>query len=175
MKITKQLLDKIFFTLGVIVFLQLPHFINQYTQRIGGFSESQVQQLSNYQSIADDNYNGQIALLIAGFENSTDEAVRQTGINIKATQADVESLKKEILILENEGLFKKIIFLIPNLRLNIAQGTLKSFQPGIPLSFWAIAYGLFGGILFSLMFNGATKVPRLVLRKKKPRTKVFSN
>ena len=175
MKIAKQLLDKIFFTLGVIVFLQLPHFINQYTQRIGGFSESQVQQLSNYQSIADDNYNGQIALLIQGFASSTDEAVRQTGINIKATQADVESLKKEILILENEGLFKKIIYLIPNLRLNIAKGTLKSFQPGIPLSFWAIAYGLIGGILFSLMFNGVTKAPHLVLRKKKPRTKVFSN
>jgi len=175
MRIAKQLLDKIFFTLGVIIFLQLPHFINQYTQRIGGFSESQIQQLSSYQTIANDNYNGQIDLLIKGFSQSTDEAVRQTGDNIKATQDDVELLKNEITVLENEGLFKKIIFLIPNLRLNIAKGTLNSFQPGIPLSFWAIAYGLIGGILFSLMFNGATKVPRLVLRKKKPREKVFSS
>lgn len=175
MKIAKQLLDKIFFTFGVIIFLQLPHFINQYTQRIGGYSESQIQQLSNYQSIANDNYNGQIDLLIQGFSNSTDEAVRQTGDNIKSTQDDVQLLKDEISILENEGLFKKIIFLIPNLRLNIAKGTLNSFQPGIPLSFWAIAYGLFGGILFSLMFNGVTQVPRLVLRKKKPRGKVFSS
>lgn len=175
MKIAKQLLDKIFFTFGVIIFLQLPHFINQYTQRIGGFSESQIQQVDNYQSIANDNYNGQIDLLIQGFANSTDEAVRQTGENIKATQDDVELLENEISILENEGLFKKIIFLIPNLRLNIAKGTLNSFQPGIPLSFWAIAYGLFGGILFSLLFNGATKVPRLILRKKNSRKRVFSN
>ena len=175
MKIAKQLLDKIFFTFGVIIFLQLPHFVNQYTQRIGGYSESQIQQLSSYQSIANDNYNGQIDLLIQGFANSTDEAVRQTGDNIKATQEDVTLLKDEILILENEGLLKKIIYLIPNLRLNIAKGTLNSFQPGIPLSIWAIAYGLFGGILFSLIFNGATKVPHLVLKKKKPKGKVFSS
>jgi len=175
MKIVKQLLDKIFFACGVIIFLQLPHFINQYTQRIGGYSESQIQQLSSYQSIANDNYNGQIDLLIQGFAKSSDEAVRQTGDTIKATQEDVALLKDEISILENEGLFKKIIYLIPNLRLNIAKGTLNTFQPGIPLSFWAIAYGLFGGILFSLMFNGATKVPRLILKKKKPRGKVFSS
>jgi len=175
MKIVKQLLDKIFFTIGVIVFLQLPHFIDQYTQRIGGYSESQTQQLNNYQSIADNNYNGSLDSLIKGFYQSQDAAVRQTGENIKATQADVITLKNEINILENEGLFKKIVFLTTNLRITIAKGTLGAFQPGIPLSLWAMAYGLFGGILFSLLFNGATKVPRLVIKKKKTRTKVFTS
>lgn len=167
MRIIKQLLDKIFFTLGVIVFLQLPHFIDQYTQRIGGYSESQKQQLSNYQVIADNNYQGNLKLLIEGFKESSDSAVRQTGENISATQVDVSQLNTEINYLENEGLFKKIVFLSTNLRLNIAKGTLGAFQPGIPLSIWSIIYGLIGGVLFSLMFNGATKVPKLIVGKKK--------
>lgn len=175
MNIFKQLLDKIFFTLGVIIFLQLPHFIDQYTQRIGGYSESNLQQLMNFQTIANNNYDGDLNKLIEGFTTSNDTAVRQTGENIQTTQLNAKALNHEIKILENEGLFIKIIFLTTHLRLDLAKGTLRSFQPGIPLNLWAIIYGLIGGILFSLLFNGVTQVPRLVLKKKKPREKIFSS
>ena len=166
MIILKQLLDKIFFTMGVIVFLQLPHFLDQYTQRIGGFAESKIQQLEQYQLIAENNYDGNINLLIENFKNSQDKAIQQTGENISATQQDVYVLNDEIKLLEEEGLFKKVVFLSTNLRYNIARGTLGTFQPGIPLSIWAFVYGLIGGILFSLIFNGTTKIPKLVFRRK---------
>ena len=174
MILLKQLLDKIFFAAGVIVFLQIPHFIDQYTQRIGGYAESKIQQLHEYQVIAQNNYDGNLNLLIESFKQSKDSAVQQTGDNISTTQQDVYVLNKEIQLLEAEGLFKKVVFLGSNLRYNIAKGTLGTFQPGVPLNLWALVYGLFGGILFSLLFNGTTKLPKLILRRKS-KNKVFTN
>ncbi|MBL4661637.1 MAG: DUF2937 family protein [Alcanivoracaceae bacterium] len=172
--IFKHLLDKIFFTLGVIVFLQLPHFIDQYTQRIGGYAESKQQQLNDYQLIADNNFNGNLNLLVSGFMKSGDPAVRQAGNNIKETQFDVKVLSNEISFLEEEELLRKVVFLTTNIRMNIAKGTLGAFQPGIPLNLWSMIYGLIGGILFSLIFNGTAKVPKLLFKKKK-RTSIYTN
>ena len=45
MKALRHLLDKIAFAAGVIIFLQLPHFIDQYTQRLGGYHAAQKLQL----------------------------------------------------------------------------------------------------------------------------------
>ena len=174
MLIFKHLLDKIFFTLGVIVFLQLPHFIDQYTQRIGGYAESKQQQLNDYQLIADNNFSGNLNLLIADFMKSNAAAIRQTGDNIKETQLDVEILSTEIKFLEEEELLRKVVFLTTNIRVNIAKGTFGAFQPGIPLNLWSMIYGLIGGILFSLLFNGTTKIPKLIFKKKK-RTSIYSN
>jgi hypothetical protein len=173
MSIFKQLLDKIFFAVGVIVFLQMPHFIDQYTQRIGGYTESKVQQLQEYQVIAENNYEGNLSLLIENFKNSNEKAIQQTGENISDTQQDVYVLNDEIQLLESEGLFKKVVFLGTHLRYNIAKGTLATFQPGIPLNLWAFVYGLIGGVLFSLLFNGTTKLPKLILRRK-PKNNVFA-
>ncbi len=170
----KQLLDKIFFACGVIIFLQLPHFIDQYTQRIGGYAESKIQQLGEYQSIAENNFDGNLALLIENFKNSPDKAIQQTGENISTTQDDVSTINAEIKTLENDGLMMKVVFLSTNLRFNIAKGTLSSFKPGIPLNLWALVYGLFGGILFSLIFNGTTKVPQMVLKRKKAKNNVIA-
>jgi len=166
MMIVELLLDKICFAIGVIVFLQLPHFIDQYTQRIGGYAESKIQQLEQYQEIAENNYEGNINLLIKNFKNSQDPAIQQTGESISETQQDVYVLNDEIKSLETDGLFRKVMFLSTNLRYNIAKGTLGNFQPGIPLNIWAFVYGLIGGVFFSLLFNGTTKLPKLVMRNK---------
>jgi len=123
MILIKQLLDKIFFAVGVIVFLQMPHFIDQYTQRIGGYAESKIQQLQEYQVIAENNYQGNLNLLIDSFKQSNDSAIQQTGENMSKTQKDVFVLNDEIQVLEQDGLFKKIVFLTTNLRYNIAKGT----------------------------------------------------
>ena len=176
MNLVKQLIDKIFFTAGVIIFLQIPHFIDQYTQRIGGYAESKNQQLADYQDIAKNNFNGDINKLIDSFKNSSDDAVRETGNNIEGTQIDVNLLKTEVDALDDNSLMSKVIFLSTNLRYDLAKGTLKSFQPGIPLNLWALVYGLVGGILFSLLFNGSLFIPKKIIEKRKiKRSKTFSS
>ena len=176
MNLIKQLVDKIFFATGVILFLQLPHFIDQYTQRVGGYSESQNQQLDKYLSIATNGYDGNIQKLIESFKNSKDEAIRKTGENIEEVQLDVRDLKEELNVLETEGLFKKILFLTTHTRFDLAKGTLKSFQPGVPLNLWTFVYGLFGGILFSMFFNGVIFLPKKMIQKRQlKRSRTFDS
>jgi hypothetical protein len=176
MKLISSLIDKIFFTFGVIIFLQLPHFIDQYNQRIGGYAESKSQQLNDYQKIAKNNFAGDIQALINSFKNSNDDAVKETGKNIEQTLIDVKVLQHEIEVLATDGLFNKLIFLSTNLRYDLAKGTLGSFQPGIPLNLWALIYGLVGGILFSLIFNGFLFIPKRMIEKRRIRkSKTFAS
>ena len=176
MKLLTSLFDKIFFTTGVILFLQLPHFIDQYTQRIGGYSESKNQQLASYQIIAQNNFDGDIEKLIKNFISSTDKAVRETGENIEQIKDEALILKHEVEILDDENLLSKVIFLSTNLRYDLAKGTLRSFQPGIPLNVWALVYGLIGGILFSLLFNGSVFIPKKIIKNRKlKKSKTFTS
>lgn len=161
----KQLIDKIVFTVGVIVFIQLPHYVNQYAQRLGGYYESRVEQLKQFQTVANNNYNGNLDLMIDGFTNSQDKAISETGKKIQQSRQETIELAEENTALRGQDNFRKIIYLFTHLRLNIAKGTLENFKPGIPLNAWALLYGLIGGITFSLLFNGLTKVPKLLMRK----------
>ncbi len=165
MKVFLGLIDKIVFTCGVIVFLQLPHFIDQYTQRIGGYYSSQQQQLAEYQAIASNNYNGDLTQMIRAFKNSSERAVVETGEKVARTKTSVDALEKDIQVLENDPLGQKIWYLLSHLRMDIARGTLRVFQPGVPLSLWAFAYGLVGGVVFSLLFNGLVRTPGAVHRR----------
>jgi len=162
----RQLLDKIMFTIGVIVFIQLPHFVNQYAQRLGGYYESRQVQLSEFQAVANNNFSGDLEALINNFLQSQDPAIVETGENIQQTRVDVGELAEENDALKGEDTFSKILFLATHFRMDIGTGTLSTFKPGIPLNLWALAYGLIGGIIFSLLFNGLCKTPRLLKRKK---------
>ena len=146
--------------------MQLPHFVNQYAQRLGGYYESREQQLSEFQNVANNNFNGDLEALITSFLQSQDPAIVETGGNIQQTRSDVGELSEENAALQGEDTFSKILFLTTHFRLDIGKGTLHNFKPGIPLNLWALAYGLIGGIIFSLLFNGICKTPRLLRRKK---------
>jgi len=149
----RQLLDKIMFTIGVIVFMQLPHFVNQYAQRLGGYYESREQQLTEFQGVANNNYNGNLDVLINTFLQSTDPAIVETGEKIKQTRLDVGELSEENEALKGEDTLSKILFLTTHFRFDIGKGTLNNFKPGIPLNLWALASVLLGGIVLCLMVN----------------------
>jgi hypothetical protein len=161
----KDLLDKICFAVGVMVFLQLPHFIDQYTQRMGGFSESMQQQISEYQSIADEHFNGDVMAYIARLEQNSDPAVAKSAEQVANRLQEAEHMQAELQVYEQEPLWYQMPYFFTHLRMDLARGTLKNFAPGLPLNLWAWGYGLLGGVLFSLLFNGTVKAPAAIRRK----------
>ena len=165
----KNLLDKIFFAVGVMVFLQLPHFIDQYTQRMGGYSASQTEQIKEYQSIADQHFNGDLAAYINRLQQNADPAVAESATQMAKRLASADDIKSELQVFEQKPLWYQVPYFITHMRMDLAQGTAQNFSPGLPINLWAWGYGLIGGILFSLLFNGITKSPKLLKRKSKPR------
>ena len=161
MNLIKQLVDKIFFATWGYSVSSTPHFIDQYTQRVGRYSESQNQQLDKYLSIATNGYDGKHSKLIESFKNSKDEAIRKTGENIEEVQLDV----RELNVLRNRGLIQKNTISDNAYTFWFSKGTLKSFQPGVPLNLWTFVYGLFGGILFSMFLTGWFFLPKKMIQK----------
>ncbi len=162
----KGLLDKIFFTVGAIVFLQLPHFIDQYTQRMGGYAASQQQQIKEYQTIADQHFDGDLAAYIKRLTENNDPAIADSAKQIEQRLASTDKIQAELEVYEQQPLWYQVPYFITHMRVDLVQGTAQNFAPGLPINLWAWGYGLVGGVLFSLLFNGAAKLPRAVIRKK---------
>lgn len=153
MKVVTALVDRLFFAAGVLIFLQLPHFIDQYTQRAGGFYDAERVHMEKYQAIADENFAGDIERLIREFRSSENRAVRQTGEQVAATRQRLVELQKGLQTLEQEELFARIAYLARHMDYDLAKGTLRVFKPGVPFSLGAFACGVIGGMLFSLLFH----------------------
>ena len=84
MKAVLRFLDRIVFTAGVLLFLQLPNFIDQYTQRFGGYYEAEKQQLESYQDISEKYFDGDMNAMIESFADEKDNpAIRETGEQIR--------------------------------------------------------------------------------------------
>ncbi|KAA3641477.1 MAG: DUF2937 family protein [Proteobacteria bacterium] len=164
----KNLLDKIVFAIGVIVFLQLPQFIDQYTQRIGGYVASQQAQIAEYQVLADKHFKGDLAAYIARLRANADPVIADSAHQIDAFIRHSDDLAQEAEIYESKPLWYTIPYFITHFRVDLVQGTAKNFTPGMPINIWSWLYGLLGGLLFSLVFNGLVKLPSVVMRKKSP-------
>ncbi len=163
----KNLIDKIFFAVGVMLFLQLPHFIDQYTQRMGGYAASQQQQIKEYQSIADQHFDGDLNAYMQRLALNSDPAVAESAQQMNQRLQSAASIEKELKVFEQEALWYQVPYFISHIRLDLAKGTAENFSPGLPINLWAWGYGLIGGVLFSLLFNGAVKLPRVIRRKNK--------
>ena len=171
----KNLFDKLFFALGVIVFLQLPHFIDQYTQRMGGFAASQAQQITEYQAIADQHFDGDISAYVARLEQNSDPVIAASAKMVTENIKGNKNIRKDLQVYENEPLWYQLPYFLSHVRVDLARGTFNNFAPGVPINLWAWGYGIIGGVLFSLLFHGVAKTPKLVkkkLIKGKPKAKI---
>lgn len=163
----KGLVDRVIFTLGVLLFMQVPHFIDQYEQRIGGYYQAQVSHLDRYQQIADKQYNGNLMELIKDYESNSRAAVQQIAHNVHGIRIQADALKKDIDVLASDSLLPKISHLIISIRFDIAQAVAKTYQPAFPLTIEAFVSGMFGGVFLSVLFNACIGFPRLFQGKNK--------
>ena len=171
MFIIKGLLDRILFAAGVLIFMQAPHFVDQYTQRLGGFYQAQVEHLHQYQNIANDQFGGDLEALISEFNSSGRDSVKQTAGAIQENRIQVSQLKSDLDILEGKQFILKVVHLASNVRYSIAKETARVFTPGMPFTLDAIFCGLLGGILFSALFYSCAKFLKLFSREQAQNTK----
>ncbi len=164
----KGLLDKICFTIGAIVFLQLPHFIEQYTQRMGGYASSQAEQIAEYQNIADQHFGGDLTAYISRLAQNSDPAIAESAQQINQRIQKTQTIENELTVFESKPLWYQVPYFITHMRMDLVNGTAQNFSPGLPINLWAWGYGLVGGVLFSLLFNGIVLIPKKLHRSKQP-------
>lgn len=164
MRMLLGLVDRVFFVVGFLLFLQLPNFVDHYTQRMGGFHDAEKASLAEYQSMANADFDGDLQALIDKFLANDQFSVAQTGQRIDELRERVERMGRGRVILEGGAFVRKLAYLTTELNLELATGTARAYQPGLPLTLEAAVCGLIGGILFSVLFNACAWWPRRRLR-----------
>ena len=164
MKLLLGILDRLVFTAGVLVCMQLPHFVDQYTHRLGGYSRAAQEQLAQYEAIARTNFNGDLDALIAEFSGSSSPAVAQTGRQVARARTRAQQLNAGLQTLETRSFVRKLVYLAVYIEPNIARDSLRSFKPGLPLTAAALVSGLCGGMMAALLLQGLLRLPRWAAR-----------
>ena len=171
MFLIKNLFDRVLFALGLLLFMQVPQFLDQYTQRLGGYLQAQKQHLSEYQGIANRQHSGDLEALLNEFYSSEKPAVKETADTINKTRQEVAELESDLDILEGKHLIYRLGHTITHVNMSVATETLRIFTPGIPLTIESFVCGLLGGILFSVVFATVMRLLRFSKKTEKKSTK----
>lgn len=159
-------IDYMLFTLGFIIAVQLPEFIQQYKQYIAGkFSESDWH-LSGYQNIADKSFNGDIQVLINEYLKSGQSALNETGNLVAELVKRNNDLKALIIELENESYLHQLLSFSQSFNAEDTQTVLSYYQMAIPLTVEAIGSGIvLAFLLIWLKMLLGAMLNKLLLRK----------
>lgn len=165
-----NILDRLLFVLAVLLFMQIPHFMDQYTQRIAGHYEAEQANLTKYQSIADEFFSGDIALLVEDFKASQRGSVARMGEVIESSMDRAEALQQSLAILRGENFLQKLSYLAMNSDKAVVRGSMRDFQPGMPFSHEAILSGITGGVLSMLLFALTIRLPIRAIKGRREKT-----
>ncbi len=148
MNAVKSTVDYCLFTLGFIVAVQLPEFIQQYKQYlVGKLSENQWH-IDGYQKIADQSYGGDIKVLINEYLKNDKTAFQQTGQLVADLQQRHEFLSNAISKLETPSYIHQVINFIQYLTLEDVKTVSSYYQLAVPISIEAMSSGLILGFVF---------------------------
>jgi hypothetical protein len=153
MNLITGLLDRLLFTAGLLIFLQVPQFVDHYTQRYAGYRQAVADSVGEYQQSADAHYDGDLALMIHDFKADDKAAMRDLGTKMERDRERLEQMTAGLEVLRGSSLVDKLVFLAEDLDHDIARATLDDFAPGLPLTPDALICGLIGGILVSGLLN----------------------
>lgn len=153
MKIVTGLFDRLLFAAGLLLFLQIPQFIDHYTQRYAGYWQALSDSVQQYQASADTHYDGDLQLMIHEFEIAEAPAMRDMGKKMSGERQRLNEMTAGLATLRGGSLPDKLIQLAEDFDTPLLRATLQDYKPGLPFTMDAAICGLIGGILASGLFN----------------------
>jgi len=146
-----KLLDRCLFTFSFIVGVQLPEFVQQYSQRLSGHLNEASHHLSQFQAIADSQYQGSLLTLISRYQANSDIAIVQTGDVIAELMTRIELFELQLSHLQQGDLYQRLYYFIIEMDIELARATAFQFQLAIPLETQALLLGACLALLILLM------------------------
>lgn len=134
--------EYLLFTLGFVVAVQLPEFIQQYKQYIAGKVSESAWHLDSYQKIADKSFGGDIEVLIAQYLKSDQLAIQQTGHFVADLSQRYQSLSQLLADLNSNSYFTQLTEFVRQMNVEDAQTVISYYQLAIPLTVEALSSGV---------------------------------
>ena len=154
----ESLLDRVLCVLGAVAFCQLPEFIQQYLQRLGGRLDEARRQLAQFESVA-----AQSKLTLPQFIErtaaNTDAAVARLGNVMQEAITRVHDLTSAETAIRNASLWEKPFVFFANLDHSIASATLEVYRPAVPTTAEGLIYAVAGVIMILGLYHGLIRFP----------------
>jgi hypothetical protein len=164
-----NILDRLLLLGAVLLSTQVPHFMDQYTQRIGGHYETEQAYLERFQGIADEFFSGDLQLMVQEFKASQQGSIVRMGELIEGSIERTAALQQALSVLRGDNFLQKLAYFAATPDREVAKGTAMDFQPGMPFSLEAILCGASGGLLSLLLFALSVRFPLFLTRRRKKR------
>lgn len=152
------LLDRVLCLLGAVAFCQLPEFIQQYLQRLGGRLDEARRQLAEFEAVARQS-NLSLSKFIERTSANTDEAVAKLGGVMQGAIDRVNELASAESALRNASLWEKPFVFFAHLDRSIASATLDVYRPAVPTTTEGLIYAAAGMITILGIYHGLIRYP----------------
>jgi Protein of unknown function (DUF2937) len=152
------LIDRVLCLLGAVAFCQLPEFIQQYLQRLGGHLDEARRQLAQFEAVA---AQSQLTLpqFIERTAANTDTAVARLGGVMQSAADRVTELSAAESALRNASLWEKPFVFFSHLDPSIASATLDVYKPAVPTTVEGLVYAAAGMITILCVYHGCIRYP----------------
>lgn len=151
-------LDRVLCVLGAVAFCQLPEFIQQYLQRLGGRLDEARRQLAEFEAVA---RQSQLTLpqFIERTSSNADDAVSKLGGVMQDAIARVDELAAAETALRTASLWEKPFVFFAHLDPSIAYATLDVYRPAVPATAEGLVYAAGGMITILCVYHGCIRYP----------------
>ena len=148
MKIINDYVRLVLFCFGLLVGIQVPAFIDQYTKRVDAKLIEASQLLVGFQHTADRYFEGDLSKLVEHYRHSTDAVFKQDADNIQLIFDRVTTLQHELTILEKNSVAAAIHIIISP-ALDILHETIDQYTYVIILNPLALLWGIIVALIIS--------------------------
>lgn len=158
------------FTIGLLIGVQVPAFIDQYEKRVDAHMLEAKENLSGFQKTADKKFSGDISALIKYYRASKDAVFRSDGDSIDGIYQRFLFLKEEAEALDKSW-FSVAMHVLGRSGTEFFEETLKDYSYTVPLNKAAIVWGVTLAFLLAFLSEGLC-VLAFGMVKPKPKAKI---
>jgi hypothetical protein len=152
------LIDRVLCVVGAALCSQLPEFMQQYVQRLGGHLDEARRQLGQFQDIAAKS-GLTLDQLIIKSRNASEATVARFGQLMQDTVARVDALASADAAIREASVFSRPFVFLRYVDISIARATGSFFKPAMPTTVEGIMYAALGMLLIMALYHGAVKYP----------------
>jgi|GEM_PF-760486 len=154
-RVINNIIDRCFFTITFILGVQLPAFIIQYKHRLSGHLSEAKLHLVQFQTIADQHYQGDLSAMIMKYQTNSEPSIVNTAEIINQLVLRVEYLQHQLNVITNNSYIEQLSNFIIYADRAIIRDTLIDFSIVIPLEINALTTGItfaIAGLLIKEIF-----------------------
>jgi hypothetical protein len=160
------LLDRALCVIGAVIFSQVPEFMQQYLQRLGGHLDEARRHLQQFREAA-----AQSGLtldrLIGQTTANADPAVAKLGAVMTDASTRVDTLAAAQAAMDNASLWSRPFVFLRHLDPDIARGTWAVFKPAVPTTTEGLVYAMLGMLVLIATYHLGVKLPIVRIRARR--------